>query len=67
MEEDEAGRLRAFRQRFGRGWDAETVVEGGEESDEYVSPLLLSYLIDLLLACDIGTNWCFGIGLRKIV
>lgn len=24
VEEDEAGRLRAFRARFGRGWDAET-------------------------------------------
>lgn len=23
VEEDEAGRLRAFRRRFGRGWDAE--------------------------------------------
>ncbi|MCJ1478429.1 hypothetical protein MMC13_007109 [Lambiella insularis] len=27
IEADEAGRLRAFRQRFGRGWDARTVVE----------------------------------------
>jgi hypothetical protein len=24
VEEDEAGKLRAFRERFGRGWDAET-------------------------------------------
>lgn len=23
MEEDEAGRLRAFREKFGRGWDSE--------------------------------------------
>lgn len=30
VEDDEAGRLRAFRERFGRGWD----VEGGEESAE---------------------------------
>jgi len=29
VEEDEAGRLKAFRRRFGRGWDAE---EGEEES-----------------------------------
>lgn len=37
MEEDEAGRLRAFRQRFGRGWDAETAAEEGEEGgDGYV-------------------------------
>lgn len=30
VEEDEAGRLRAFRAKFGRGWDAEAV-ESGEE------------------------------------
>ena len=35
MEEDEAGRLRAFRNKFGRGWDAETVREDkGEEARE---------------------------------
>ena len=43
VEADEAGRLRAFREKFGRGWDAErmkeedegkaTVVEGGQEDD----------------------------------
>ena len=33
FEADEAGRLRAFRERFGRGWDARTNVEE-EESDE---------------------------------
>ena len=27
VEADDAGRLRAFRQRFGRGWDAQTNVE----------------------------------------
>lgn len=26
LEEDEAGRLRAFRKRFGRGWDAEAAL-----------------------------------------
>ena len=31
IEEDEAGKLRAFRQRFGRGWDAESTPEEGEE------------------------------------
>jgi hypothetical protein len=34
VEEDEAGRLRAFRLRFGRGWDAEAVSEEGEEEKE---------------------------------
>lgn len=39
MEEDEAGRLKAFRRRFGRGWDAEEEVEGeggkkGQEEEE---------------------------------
>ena len=33
IEADEAGRLRAFRQRFGRGWDARSVVEKDEESE----------------------------------
>ena len=33
FEADEAGRLRAFRERFGRGWDARINVEE-EESDE---------------------------------
>ena len=36
IEADDAGRLRAFRQRFGRGWDARTNVkeEDLEEADE---------------------------------
>lgn len=34
VEEDEAGRLRAFRRRFGRGWDAEAVDEEGGQSAE---------------------------------
>ncbi|KAI9707470.1 MAG: hypothetical protein M1836_000431 [Candelina mexicana] len=35
VEEDEAGKLKAFRQKFGRGWDAEGVDEGkGEEVRE---------------------------------
>jgi hypothetical protein len=29
VEEDEAGRLKAFREKFGRGWDADT--EGKEQ------------------------------------
>lgn len=32
MEEDEAGRLRAFREKFGRGWDS----EGAEVEEEHV-------------------------------
>lgn len=48
MEEDEAGRLRAFRNKFGRGWDAETVrenkgeeiMEGEEAVDEEEESLL---------------------------
>ena len=31
VEEDEAGRLARFRERFGRGWDAESATTGGEE------------------------------------
>ena len=31
MEQDEAGRLRAFRQRFGRGWDLDS--QGEEEGE----------------------------------
>jgi hypothetical protein len=33
VEEDEAGRLRAFRSRFGRGWDLEGLEEPKEEGD----------------------------------
>lgn len=36
VEDDEAGRLAAFRARFGRGWDANTPVEG-EESGKGLS------------------------------
>ncbi|KAK5009845.1 hypothetical protein LTR39_004846, partial [Cryomyces antarcticus] len=40
VEEDEAGRLRAFRAKFGRGWDAEAVDEQEEakEGVDGVSP-----------------------------
>ncbi|KAL8872083.1 MAG: hypothetical protein Q9174_002222 [Haloplaca sp. 1 TL-2023] len=34
VEADEAGRLRAFRERFGRGWDAESMTKRDEESGE---------------------------------
>lgn len=42
IEEDEAGKLRAFREKFGRGWDAERMdrgegeEEGGEGGDSLV-------------------------------
>jgi len=35
VEEDEAGRLRAFRVKFGRGWDADTT--GSEEAADGVA------------------------------
>ncbi|KAL3476394.1 hypothetical protein BJX99DRAFT_143178 [Aspergillus californicus] len=34
LEEDEAGRLAAFRARFGRGWDANTPTQESEGSSE---------------------------------
>ena len=40
VEEDEAGRLKRFRGRFGRGWDAEVVTEVEE----------VSFLVRLLFA-----------------
>ena len=47
VEEDEAGRLRAFRMRFGRGWDAEATSEEeegkdgkGEEAEESLMDLI---------------------------
>ena len=46
VEEDEAGRLKAFRGRFGRGWDAEAVADGEEVSCFFVSHL--------------GEKSCFG-------
>ena len=33
MEADEAGKLRAFRERFGRGWDASRQSEGQDEDE----------------------------------
>lgn len=34
MEKDEAGRLRAFRSRFGRGWDTETATDANAEAEK---------------------------------
>lgn len=46
MEEDEAGRLRAFRERFGRGWDvegAEESAEGEEEQEDTMTDLISGF------------------------
>jgi len=40
VEEDEAGRLRAFREKFGRGWDVESTGEGGEGMEEREESLI---------------------------
>merc|ERR1712093_965677 len=40
VEQDEAGRLRAFRKRFGRGWDVEGEGEAREEQEESVMDLI---------------------------
>lgn len=49
MEQDEAGRLRAFRERFGRGWDLDSqegegedgnAVDGGREEEESLMDLI---------------------------
>jgi len=34
VEQDEAGRLRAFREKFGRGWDVESKDEEGDETQD---------------------------------
>ncbi|KAI9724875.1 MAG: hypothetical protein M1812_000151 [Candelaria pacifica] len=51
VEEDEAGRLRAFRQKFGRGWDSQSVDSGkgevvrdGEEKVESEEDSLLDLI-----------------------
>jgi hypothetical protein len=53
VEEDEAGRLRAFREKFGRGWDADTTGaeagvegaggDGGEGSEDSLMDLISGY------------------------
>jgi hypothetical protein len=46
VEEDEAGKLAAFRTKFGRGWDAETDAEkvSLEKGDRRVALDILTYL-----------------------
>jgi hypothetical protein len=51
VEEDEAGRLRAFRDRFGRGWDATTTAPGdagGEKGRESAEDMQEESLLDLI-------------------
>jgi Ribosomal protein L31 len=51
VEEDEAGRLRTFRGRFGRGWDAETTRDAaanGEERSESPDDQQEESLLDLI-------------------
>ncbi|KAL1305997.1 hypothetical protein AAFC00_004130 [Neodothiora populina] len=51
IEEDEAGRLKRFRGRFGRGWDAETVVgaEEARDGEEALDPSVQEEsLLDLI-------------------
>lgn len=49
IEEDEAGRLRAFREKFGRGWDVEATGEEAEgegnaaEAEESLMDLISGY------------------------
>ncbi|KAH0562152.1 hypothetical protein GP486_003155 [Trichoglossum hirsutum] len=51
VEEDEAGRLRAFRGRFGRAWDAESAATAdadGAEGDENAEDMQQESLLDLI-------------------
>lgn len=40
IEEDDAGRLKAFREKFGRGWDAESKEEEDVEEEESLMDLI---------------------------
>ena len=43
LEEDDAGRLRAFRRRFGRGWDADAALKEREMDERHDLPSAPSY------------------------
>jgi len=43
VEEDEAGRLRAFREKFGRGWDVEATEEAEGEQEESLMDLISGF------------------------
>ncbi|USP73396.1 uncharacterized protein yc1106_00670 [Curvularia clavata] len=40
VEEDEAGKLAAFRAKFGRGWDAETEADKGKQTGDHLLDLI---------------------------
>ncbi|KAF2176376.1 hypothetical protein K469DRAFT_700102 [Zopfia rhizophila CBS 207.26] len=50
VEEDEAGKLRAFRAKFGRGWDAENTIEihNAEAADGKSTDQPTDHLLDLI-------------------
>jgi hypothetical protein len=57
IEEDEAGRLRAFREKFGRGWDVEaTDEEAGEVEGEANAASAEESLMDLISGYQEGTS-----------
>ena len=43
IEEDEAGKLRSFRSKFGRGWDAERKDEVEADREENLMDLITGY------------------------
>jgi hypothetical protein len=61
VEEDEAGRLKRFRGRFGRGWDAEVVTQGEEVS------AFLSWKGEFSVewTCSLTGVWFVGTGRRR--
>lgn len=63
MEADEAGRLRAFREKFGRGWDAERMSledrdgEGeGQEEEDSLMDLITGFAKDAKDGSEGGKN-----------
>ena len=53
IEADEAGRLRAFRTRFGRGWDAKSAAEVAEEEGDEMKEEGGDNLMDLISSFDV--------------
>ncbi|EOA89627.1 hypothetical protein ACJQWK_02738 [Exserohilum turcicum] len=43
VEEDEAGKLAAFRAKFGRGWDAERDADKGKQTEDHLLDLISSH------------------------
>ncbi len=63
VEEDEAGRLRAFREKFGRGWDADTTgLEGaggvsGQDGEEGANDSLMDLISGYSSSDDPALRW----------